>query len=233
MTQHTDTMFDRIVDDLSYRYANSFSRSEVAEQVTRSREELELVSRHLGFLPVLVEKHAREHLLRAARLQGRIAKPTLEILFVCVHNEGRSQMAAALAEHCSTGHVHVRSAGSHPTGILNPLVVEALRERGIDLVQAYPTALSGDILKAADVVVRMGTNVSASPGRRDIDWDIADPQHQTMDTVRAIRDDIESRVLILLRDLGVPAIGEVPAGPEPTPEPTRRFHLPRIKVGNL
>lgn len=231
MTLRNDSMFDRIVDDISYRYANAFSRSEVASQVRRSQEELELASRHPGFLPILVEKHAREHLLRSARSQGRIAKETPEILFVCVHNEGRSQMAAALAEHCSTGHVHVRSAGSHPTGILNPLVVEALRERGIDLAHAYPTALSGDILKAADVVVRMGTNVSTSPGRRDLDWDVADPQHQSMDTVRAIRDDIESRVCTLLRDLDVTLNGDVT--PTPTPTPTRRFYLPRIKVGHV
>ncbi|WP_168582947.1 arsenate-mycothiol transferase ArsC [Gephyromycinifex aptenodytis] len=237
MTLHTEDLFDRITDELAYRYEGTFSRSEVTSQVMRSRAELEPTSRHPEFLPVLVEKHARDQLLASASAQGRLAKATPEILFVCVHNEGRSQMAAALAEHLSEGRVHVRSAGAHPTGIINPLVVEALRERGIELEHAYPTALSGDILQASDVVVRMGTTLDASPGYRSLDWDVADPQHQPLDVVRAIRDDLEERVIELLQDLDIPvrATALTPTAPQVAARPVRdmvsRFQLPWLKVG--
>lgn len=234
MTINDDSTYDRIIDELAYRYEDTFSRDEVASQVRSSRSELGATSRHPEFLPVFVEKHAREHLLASARTDGRLAKAMPEVLFICVHNEGRSQMAAAFAEHLSGGHIHVRSAGSHPTGSLNPLVVEALRERDITLERAYPTALTGDILRAADVVVRMGCDLPQAAGRQYLDWEVPDPHHQSLATVRQIRDDIEARVVQLLLDLDVPVRQEfLPTTSTELREKGRlRVHLPRIKVGH-
>lgn len=236
MTRVDDATFERLIDDLHYRYEDTFDRAEVADVVARARAEMEPTSRHPEFLPVLVEHYTRDHLLARARADGRVARATAEILFVCVHNEGRSQMAAALARHLSEGHVHVRSAGLHPTGRLNPTVVEALRERGVDLDHPYPTGLADDIVHAADVVVRMGCEVPGLAGRRDLDWDVADPHDRDLDDVRAIRDDLERRIVALLHDLDVPVRPDaLPA--ESAPHGARHHHhhlrIPgRTKLGH-
>lgn len=112
MTIISDLTFERLTDELAYRFETTFSRREVAAVVERARAELEPTSRHPEFLPVLVERSARQHLTSQARRQGS-GSGMLEILFVCQYNEGRSQMAAALAQHLSEGRVHVRSAGPH------------------------------------------------------------------------------------------------------------------------
>src|SRR5690606_28446723 len=111
--------------------------------------------------------------------------------FVCVHNAGRSQLAAALAAHLAPGKVHVRSAGSQPTGELNAAVIEVLAERGIMLTDAYPKPLSGDVVRAADVIITMGCGDACPvlPGKRYLDWDVADPDDQPLEVVRDIRDD--------------------------------------------
>lgn len=203
MTIASALTFERLTDELVYRYESTTTRDEVAAVVERVRAELAPTSRHPEFLPVLVERAARDHLTSLARTRGAPAGAMPEILFVCMHNEGRSQMAAALAHHLSEGKVHVRSAGAAPTGLLNPTVVEVLAERGIELDHAYPTPVRDDILAAADVVVRLGEGLPEMPGRRQITWDIADPHHRSVDDVRAIREDIEQHVLDLLDELGV------------------------------
>jgi protein-tyrosine-phosphatase len=143
--------------------------------------------------------------MAAAQAEGRIAKTVPELLFVCVHNAGRSQLAAALAEHLSARRVHVRSAGSAPAGDVNPLVVEVLAERGIALTQPYPKPLSDTVVRAADVIITMGCGDACPifPGKRYEDWDVADPAGQPIEVVRDIRDDIQARVTALLRDLAV------------------------------
>lgn len=122
---------------------------------------------------------------------------------MCVHNAGRSQLAAALAQHLAAGRVHVRSAGSAPTGELNPVVLEALAERGITLTEAFPKPLSNDVVRAADVIVTMGCGDACPiyPGKRYEDWLVADPADQPLEVVREIRDDVQARVSALLRDL--------------------------------
>ncbi len=114
------TDYDRVVDDLAYRYAGTFTREQVQSAVDAGRSALEPVSRVPDFVPVLVERFASDQLLAAAQAAGHAAKAVPELLFVCVHNAGRSQMAAALAQHLSAGRVHVRSAGSAPTGGILP-----------------------------------------------------------------------------------------------------------------
>jgi arsenate reductase (thioredoxin) len=126
-----------------------------------------------------------------------------EVLFVCVHNAGRSQMAAALLDHHGKGRVTVRSAGSAPADRVNPDVLTAMAELGIDLAQERPKPLSGEAVEAADVVVTMGCGDACPvyPGKRYEDWALDDPAQADLDGVRRIRDEIDGRVRRLLAEL--------------------------------
>ncbi len=197
--------YDELVGDLAYSYEGVFSRETVAAAVAQARTVLEPRATVRTYLPVLVARQAREQLMSAAQAEGRIAKKVPELLFVCVHNAGRSQMAAALAEHLSARRVHVRSAGSNPASEVNPVVVQALEERGIPLTTPYPKPLSNSVLRAADAIITMGCGDACPiyPGKRYEDWDVADPAGQPLEVVRDIRDDIQARVTVLLRDIRV------------------------------
>ena len=129
-----------------------------------------------------------------------------EVLFVCVHNAGRSQMAAALLDHHANGKVLVRSAGSHPADRLNPAVVAAMAELGINLSREFPKPLTDQAVRAADVVITMGCGDACPiyPGKRYEEWQLQDPAGQPVEVVRGIRDDIDARVRQLLTEL-VPA----------------------------
>ncbi|MBO0898414.1 arsenate reductase ArsC [Cellulomonas sp. zg-ZUI199] len=126
-------------------------------------------------------------------------------LFVCVHNAGRSQMAAGYLRHLSGGAVEVRSAGSLPAEKINPVAVEAMLEEGIDIRAERPKVLTADAVEASDVVVTMGCGdvCPIFPGTRYEDWALADPAGQGIEAVRPIRDEIRGRVLALLAELGV------------------------------
>jgi len=127
------------------------------------------------------------------------------VLYVCVHNAGRSQMAAAYTHHLSGGAVEVRSAGSAPADQVNPSAVEAMAEEGIDLTAETPKVLTTDAVQASDVVITMGCGDTCPvfPGKRYEDWELEDPAGKGVDSVRPIRDDIKARVLALLDSLGV------------------------------
>lgn len=204
MSGHLHTSpYAELVNDLAYSYEGVFARESVEAAVHAARDLLEPRSTVHTFLPVLVARQAREQLMAAAQAEGRIAKRVPELLFICVHNAGRSQMAAALAEHLSARRVHVRSAGSAPISEVNPVVVEALRERGIPLTTPYPKPLSDSVLRAADVIITMGCGDACPifPGKRYEDWNVADPAGQPLTVVRDIRDDVQSRVTVLLRSI--------------------------------
>lgn len=126
-----------------------------------------------------------------------------EVLFVCVHNAGRSQMAAALLAHHARGSVLVRSAGSQPAAQLNPAVVEAMTELGIDLSNEFPKPLTDSAVRAADAVITMGCGDACPyhPGVRYLDWQLDDPAGQPLPVVRGIRDEIDRRVRDLLAEL--------------------------------
>jgi arsenate reductase (thioredoxin) len=128
---------------------------------------------------------------------------TPEVLFVCVHNAGRSQMAAALLDHYAQGRVQVRSAGSEPADRINPVVVEAMAELGLDVSQQFPKPLTTDGVRAADVVITMGCGDACPifPGKRYEDWALDDPAGASLDEVRRIRDDVAARVRRLLDEL--------------------------------
>jgi protein-tyrosine-phosphatase len=126
-----------------------------------------------------------------------------EVLFVCVHNAGRSQIAAAFLDRKADGRVQVRSAGSEPADQLNPVVVEAMREAGLDLSTQFPKPLTDEGVRAADVVITMGCGDACPiyPGKRYEDWELEDPTGKGIETVRQIRDEIERRVDKLLAEI--------------------------------
>ncbi len=130
---------------------------------------------------------------------------TPEVLFVCVHNAGRSQMAAGFLRHLAGNRVIVRSAGSMPAEQLNPAVVEAMAERNIDMGGRVPTKLSTDHVAASDVVITMGCGDACPvlPGKHYLDWELDDPAGKGVENVRPIRDRIEGLVRELLADLGI------------------------------
>ncbi|MCW2880714.1 MAG: arsC1 [Sphaerisporangium sp.] len=126
-----------------------------------------------------------------------------EVLFVCVHNAGRSQMAAALLDHHAAGRIRVRSAGSAPADSINPAVVTAMDELGLDLAKEFPKPLTSEAVRSADVVITMGCG-DACPifsGKRYLDWQLPDPAGKTIDEIRPIRDEIDHRVRELLAEL--------------------------------
>ena len=127
----------------------------------------------------------------------------VEVLFVCVHNAGRSQMAAGLLKLRSEGRIQVRSAGSAPAEEINPNAVAALEELGVDMGEAFPKPVTDDVVRAADVVITMGCGDACPiyPGKRYEDWTLDDPARQDLETVRLIRDEIDTRVRMLVSDL--------------------------------
>ena len=130
-----------------------------------------------------------------------------DVLFVCTHNAGRSQMAAALLDREAAGRVRVTSAGSQPASELNPAVVAAMAEIGLDISREFPKPLTTDKVQAADIVITMGCGDACPvyPGKRYLDWDLPDPAGLDLAAIRPIRDDIRQRVRDLLGDLGIPA----------------------------
>jgi arsenate reductase (thioredoxin) len=145
----------------------------------------------------------RQRLRALAQAEGAIVNDVPEVLFVCVHNAGRSQMGAALLDHHARGRVQVRSAGSDPADRINPAVAAAMEEWAIDLSREFPKPLTDELVKAADVVITMGCGDACPiyPGKRYLDWELDDPAGQPIEVVRRIRDDIDGRVQRLLEEL--------------------------------
>ena len=133
---------------------------------------------------------------------------TVGVLFVCVHNAGRSQMAAGWLRHLAGDSVEVRSAGSHPGDRVNPAAVEAMAEVGIDISDQRPKVLTADAVAASDVVITMGCGDACPimPGTRYLDWELEDPAGKGVESVRPIRDEIEGRIRGLLAELQVPSV---------------------------
>lgn len=192
--------YQQVVADLTDRFEGVFTEPEVRAAVRHAHAGLAVSNRVPAYLPVLVERFAKEILTARATATGRQSTPLPRLLFVCVHNAGRSQLAAAMAKHLSGGRVNVQSAGSQPIGEVNPLALEVLRERGIPAPDAYPKPLTDDILRAADVVITMGCGDECPflPGKRYEDWPVADPAGADLAAVRRIADDIQIRVTTLL-----------------------------------
>jgi protein-tyrosine-phosphatase len=185
------------IDELSAEFHGVFSRGTVERFVHESSDQLgDRPVTGPNFLPLLVGRFARDRLRALAQAEGHIEKTTPEVLFVCVRNAGRSQMAAALTHRLSDGWIAVRSAGSQPGERVDAAVIEAMRELDIDVTEEFPKPLTDEVVRAADVVITMGCGDTCPiyPGKHYEDWDVADPAHHPIEVVRAIRDDIRRRV---------------------------------------
>jgi arsenate reductase len=193
---------ERAAEALQREFEGIFSRETIARFMAESVDLLG-GARINVFVPVLAHRFARERLKALGQAENLITKAVPEVLFVCVQNAGRSQMAAALLNHRAQGRVHVRSAGSAPAEEINPAVVEALAEMGIDVEQEFPKPLTDEVVRAADAVVTMGCGDACPiyPGKRYLDWELDDPAGQPLEVVRRIRDDIDARVQTLLVEL--------------------------------
>jgi arsenate reductase (thioredoxin) len=197
--------FARSIESLAEEFRGIYSLETIERFVDESIDRLS-GARVVDFIPLFVHRFARERLRALAQAQGAIMSDVPEVLFVCVHNAGRSQMAAALLDHHAKGKVHVRSAGSAPADRINPAVAAAMDELGIDLSKEFPKPLTDEFVRAADVVITMGCGDACPiyPGKRYEDWELQDPAGQPVEVVRRIRDDIDARVQQLLGEL-VPA----------------------------
>ncbi len=196
---------ERGKDSLVEEFQGVFSAETIERYVSESLADLSGARFH-DFVPLFVHRFARERLRALAQVEGKMTKQVPEVLFVCVHNAGRSQMAAGLLDQLAAGRVHVRTAGSDPADQINPAVVEAMGEVGVDLSKEFPKPLTDEVVRAADAVITMGCGDACPiyPGKRYEDWELEDPEGEDLETVRRIRDQIAGRVTALLSDLEVP-----------------------------
>jgi arsenate reductase (thioredoxin) len=198
----TRSHVERAAEALQDEFAGTFSRETIARYIAESVDLLG-ASKINVFVPVLAHRFARERLKALGQAEGMITKDMPEVLFVCVHNAGRSQMAAGLVKLRSEGRIHVRSAGSDPGEEVNPAVVTAMEEIGVDMGEEFPKPLTDEVVRAADVVITMGCGDACPiyPGKRYEDWVLDDPAGQDLETVRRIRDELDERVQKLISEL--------------------------------
>lgn len=192
-----------VVRQLTYDYDGQFDAETIELLFHDSLDRLADTATVTEFLPTLAEKLTRERLTALAQVQGVVAKRVPEVLFVCLRNAGRSQMAAALTRHYAGTRLHIRTGGSQPSSAIHQSVVDAMAQLGLSLDEEFPKPLTDEVLAAADVVVMMGCGDACPilPGRRYEHWPIADPADASPAQVAAIRDDIDTRVRDLLTQL--------------------------------
>jgi ArsR family transcriptional regulator len=202
-TEVTPELLARIAADLVVRYRGVFSPETVARCVEESHALLAGQSHITRHLPSATARFAAERLGALASVDAPRADAAPEVLFVCVRNAGRSQMAAAILRALAGNRVRVRTAGSAPASAVSPSIVAVLDEIGVSIEGEFPKPLTDEVVRAADVVVTMGCGDACPvyPGRRYLDWDLEDPVGLPLDGVRAVRDEIDARVRGLLAEL--------------------------------
>ncbi|MGV8969899.1 MAG: metalloregulator ArsR/SmtB family transcription factor [Microbacteriaceae bacterium] len=211
VTRVSPFVLERISADLAGRFRGIFSPETVARYVQESHALLAEEARITRYLPSLTARFAADRLTALARADvryggsDRSASAVPEVLFVCVQNAGRSQMAAAILRTLAGDAVSVRTAGSAPAEAVHPSVIVALDEIGVSLGGEFPKPLTDEVVRAADVVITMGCGDACPvyPGRRYLDWPLGDPLDLPLSGVRGVRDDIERRVRKLITELGV------------------------------
>ncbi|MGA9160055.1 MAG: arsenate reductase ArsC [Actinomycetota bacterium] len=159
-----------------------------------------------GFVPLFVERYTRQRLSALARVEGKATADKPMVVFLCVHNAGRSQMAAGWMQHLAGDAADVYSGGSDPVSEVNPAAVASMAEVGIDISSGFPKPWTDEIVRAADVIVTMGCGDACPifPGKRYLDWEIPDPAGLPVEDVRPIRDEIGERVRGIMADLRIP-----------------------------
>jgi len=200
-----DGVLARVADRLDDSFTGVFSKETIKRYVMESYELLAKNATVTVHLPSLTERFAKDRLRALAQLESKIEKDMPSILFVCVHNAGRSQMAAALATKLSSGRVEVRSAGSAPSDSIPSTVHAAMNEMGLSLEDAFPKPLTDEVVRASDVVITMGCGDACPiyPGKRYEDWSLNDPSELDFEGVKLVRDDISNRISELLKELKV------------------------------
>jgi len=188
---------------LEDEFAGTFGPETIDRFLTDSLDRLLPQARITTFTPLFAERFARDRLTALAKIEGHLPVTTPSVLFLCVHNAGRSQMAAGWLQHLAGDRVSVYSGGSEPASEVNPNAIAAMAEVGIDITDNYPKPWTDEIVRAADVVITMGCGDACPifPGKRYEDWELDDPAGQDLDTVRPIRDDIRHRVDELIESL--------------------------------
>lgn len=200
-----EAYLDRLAQELGSRFAGVFAVETIERYVLESYTGLLRTSKVKAHLATQTARFATDRLTALAQAKGAITRDVPEVLFVCEQNAGRSQMAAIITNAMSEGRVHVRSAGSLPAAELDPAVVAVIAELGLDVSHEFPKPLTDDVVQAADIVVTMGCGDACPiyPGKTYQDWDLTDPAGLPLDEVRAIRDEISTRVENMLGSLGV------------------------------
>jgi protein-tyrosine-phosphatase len=192
---------------LSRNFDGTFNRETIERFLHTSYDQFAGHATVANFLPLLAERFARQRLHALARIEGHEQDGRPVVLFLCVHNAGRSQMAMGFFQHYAGDDAIGWSGGSEPGEQVNAGAVAAMAERGIDIAQEYPKPWTDEIVRAADVIISMGCGDACPifPGKRYEDWTLDDPSGLDVADIRPIRDDIERRVLTLLDQLGVTA----------------------------
>jgi arsenate reductase (thioredoxin) len=185
---------------LQERFAGVFSTETIERFLNHSHDEFASRATAQQWLPLLAERFAVQRLTALAKVEGRSDDDRPVVLFLCVHNAGRSQMALGFFEQLAGDAAIAWSGGSEPASLINPAAIEAMRERGIDISREFPKPWTDEVIRAADVIVTMGCGDACPifPGKRYEDWQVGDPADRDLPEVRVIRDDIERRVRVLL-----------------------------------
>lgn len=191
---------------LERRFEGQLSTETIERFMNDSLDTLVSRAHTSTWVPLLAERFARDRLRALIRLESQNVTLKPSVLFLCVHNAGRSQMAAGWMRHLGGDDVDVFSGGSEPAESVNMAAVEAMAEMGIDIGGEIPQPWADEIVRAADVVVTMGCGDACPvfPGKRYVDWELEDPSGKTLEQVRPIRDDIERRVRGLMAELDIP-----------------------------
>jgi protein-tyrosine-phosphatase len=194
---------------LKGEFAGIVSSETIERFMAESLDQFLTDAKVTAFVPIVVERFTRDRLKALAKLEGKIVNDSPSVLFLCVHNAGRSQMAAGWLRHLAGNRVDVYSGGSAPASEINPAAIEAMAEVGIDIRDEYPKRWTDEIVRAADVVVTMGCGDACPlfPGKRYEDWELDDPAGLDVVAVRPIRDEIRRRVEALMASLAVEPVG--------------------------
>ena len=199
-------MITQVTARLTDEFAGIFAAETIERFISESRTDLERIARVSTWLPLMIERFARDRLRAFAKVEKLSTDMRPTVLFMCVHNAGRSQMAAGWLRNLAGGEVDVFSGGSDPGSEVNPVAIEAMAEVGIDISSEFPRPWTDEVVRAADVVVTMGCGDACPvyPGKRYEDWELTDPAGQPLEVVRTVRDDIGGRVRKLMTELNVP-----------------------------
>ncbi|MGH9278929.1 MAG: arsenate reductase ArsC [Acidimicrobiales bacterium] len=192
---------------LAEEFEGSFGEETIELFLLSSYDQFADRAKVATFLPLLAERFARQRLSALAKIEGKAASGVPVVLFLCVHNAGRSQMALGWFNHLAGDRGVAWSGGSEPGAEVNPAAIAAMAEVGIDISEEFPKPWTDEVVRAADVVVTMGCGDACPlfPGKRYEDWVLDDPFGKTVEEVRPVRDEIGARVRDLLASLGVAA----------------------------